>query len=126
MVRIAFQALDDYASKQRRNVHDVPPELLQAGSHDLELAINRLERSYGAWRNTLNQILRVEDETARDPLFARLFEGCYLPPEDFSYLKNGLQGFFKNLGEVLGIWFDERRYIEVEDAIDQAMTTEDL
>lgn len=126
MVRIAFQALDDYASKLKRNVHPVPRDLLELGLRELDGAIERAQEHHGAWREPLSRILEVDVEAARDPLFAEMFRDSYKPPEDFSYVKEGLEVFFSHLSGVLSLWFHERRYVHVEDAIEQAMEAEEL
>lgn len=116
MVRIAFDALGDYATRGRRNVRRIDDPRVDMARLRLEAALVRAEEEGGAWREDLADIL-VLDADSRDLYLAGLFEESYAPPDDFSTVHEELHAFFGTVAEVLSEQFHAGTAEAVADAL---------
>lgn len=119
MVRIAFQALDDYAAKTKRNLQLVDDALLSEPRERLEEALVRAEQEPSGWREELNEILEL-DASGRDTRLASLFDGDYKPDVDFGYLRDALEEYLSALAIVLARRFESGEALAIADALDEA------
>jgi hypothetical protein len=103
MVRIAFDSLDDYSSKEKRNIHEVSPEIEQP----LRLAVHeavKLELSaeiksdalmgaklFAALRNNLG----AEERAA---LAEKVFDKKYKPANSFSESRVAIKQYVDGIG----------------------------
>lgn len=119
MVRIAFQALDDYAAKTKRNLQLVDDALLEEPRAQLNQALETAETEPSSWREDLDEILDL-DVATRDTRLATLFNGHYKPDVDFGYVRTSLEGYLDALAAVLESRFDAREALAIIDALDEA------
>jgi hypothetical protein len=101
MVRIAFDALDDYASKNKRNIHLVPEEIT---SFPHEKIIQSLpnDKSKGSFRFQLLEVLKSpKDGEERSALLQVLFNGAYPKPNDPKAFYDAVQEYNDKVGEYL-------------------------
>lgn len=121
MVRIAFGALDDYASKAKRNVQYVQEDLLAEAQRHVDEALGRAARDDASWRDELVEILALEP-AAQDVRLSHLFEHGYQPPEDFSHVREAFEGYMSSLADILKRRFAEGRSQRIGDELDDALT----
>lgn len=114
LVRIAFEALDEYAQKQNRNVSIVPPELLTGERADVERAIGEAVASPSEWREALNLALdpAVSASVRENRISEILGPGSYLPDRDFSDLRKALGKYMNRVGELLAERLDDNHAIK--------------
>jgi Alw26I/Eco31I/Esp3I family type II restriction endonuclease len=104
MVRIAFEALSEYAQKARRNVRRIDDSRIDEARRRLDAALKRAQQAGGAWREDLNEVLELES-SSQDVYLAGLFEDGYAPPDDFGYVREALGEFFDTVALVLAEQF---------------------
>lgn len=119
MVRIAYQALDDYAAKTKRNLQLVDDALLEEPRSQLNQAVEKAETEPSSWRDELKEILDL-DVAARDTRLTTLFNGSYKPDVDFGYVRTSLKGYLDALSAVLETRFDAREALAITDALDES------
>jgi Alw26I/Eco31I/Esp3I family type II restriction endonuclease len=121
MVRIAFEALKVYASKERRNVRRIDDPRVEEAHRKLEAALVFAEEEGGSWREDLNEVLAL-DEQLQDVYLSALFESGYKPPEEFAYVREALGAFFEAIAEVLA----EQFAAGTTEALDEGLLRDEL
>jgi Alw26I/Eco31I/Esp3I family type II restriction endonuclease len=114
LVRVAFEALDEYGTKQKRNVQPVPVDLLAAADAEVERAIARAARDPSPWRTPLGAALDPSKPPGRrEGLLKALFASDkYEPDHDFRYLRVAFADYMRATGEVLADRFNDARAIK--------------
>jgi hypothetical protein len=113
LLRIAFESLDDYATKENRNVQTIPENLLQEEVLALEEVIDVASGDASPWRTPLNEALDPDRAPAiRTSLLATLLQGQYTPDHDFSYVRSGFADYMDAVGRVLAHRLDDDRAIK--------------
>lgn len=101
MIRIAFDALDDYASKNKRNIHLVPEEITSF-SHEKIIQSLPNDKSKGSFRFQLLEVLKSpKDGEERSALLQVLFNGAYPKPIDPKAFYVAVQEYNDKVGEYL-------------------------
>ena len=106
MVRIAFDALDDYGSKEKRNIHEVPDELESKLREELFKVIgtvvsneNKSDTNQGAELYThLKSGLGAEERAA---LIEKIMNGGFNFESDFQPFTSALQTYTDGIGDYL-------------------------
>lgn len=115
LVRIAFEALDDYATKAKRNVQSIPEEFLRAEEQRIDDAISRATDDPSPWRAQLVDALdRDSPANVRENRLKELLgSGRYRPDHDYDYLREAFTGYMDLVGEILALRFDDDRAIKL-------------
>ncbi len=115
LVRIAFEALDDYALKASRNVPSIPEELLAQERRRVDAAVAQAASDPSSWRAPLAEALdRDEPAKVRENRLKELLGPThYQPPEDFRYLRKAFVGFMDKSAEILAERFSDDRAIKL-------------
>jgi len=117
LVRIAFEALDEYGEKARRNVQAVPPELLPGESEDVAAAIDTALTDASPWRQPLVEAL--DPDLASNFKENRLQEligpGSYEPAHDYRYVRGAFGRYMAKVGAVLAARLDDDAAIKLWD-----------
>jgi Alw26I/Eco31I/Esp3I family type II restriction endonuclease len=119
MVRIAFGALKEYASKIKRKVHFVDEHVLAPAQLKVDTALDKAARSSGEWREELVEILVLEP-AVQDARLALLFRSGYKPPDDYDYVREAFNSYLDSLAAILARRFDEGRADRLGDELDEA------
>ena len=119
MVRIAFDALDDYASKAKRNVQDVEEHLLEDAHAVVDEALAQAAAEASSMRDDLLEILEL-DAASRDVRLSALFSDGYRPKEDFGYVRRAFQTYLDALSAILARRFQEGRAERLGDELEDA------
>jgi Alw26I/Eco31I/Esp3I family type II restriction endonuclease len=106
MVRIAFDALDDYGSKEKRNIHDVPDELvrdLRANLYEaIDTTVSNEDKSDANIGEELNAHLKnglgAEERAA---LIEKIMNGGFNLKSDFKPFLLALQAYTSGIGDYL-------------------------
>lgn len=102
MVRIAFDALRDYSAREGRNVQVVDDRLIREELEAYRAAIDRTRGTPSSIRDDLRSILEAdESDEIRSRRLITLFDGSYLPDEDFGSVRNALVSFTRAVTRVL-------------------------
>jgi 5-methylcytosine-specific restriction endonuclease McrA len=115
LVRIAFEALDDYATKPKRNVQTIPQDLLAAEDERVDATIARAGSDASLWRAPLTAALDIrEPANVRDNRLTELLgAGRYEPDHDYSYLRRAFVDYMQRTGEILAERLDDDRAIKL-------------
>lgn len=105
MIRIAFDALDDYASKNKRNIHLVPEEIVLP-LHDKIISSLPNDKTKETLRFQLLEILKnPKDGEERSALLQILFKGNYPKPADPENFYSSVQTYNDEIGTYLSKLF---------------------
>jgi Alw26I/Eco31I/Esp3I family type II restriction endonuclease len=115
LVRIAFQALDDYALKASRNVPRIPEELLANERRQVDAAVAKAAVDPSPWRKSLTEALdRSKPASVRESRLKELIgPGSYQPPHDFRYLRKAFVGFMDKTAQLLAERLSDDRAIKL-------------
>jgi Alw26I/Eco31I/Esp3I family type II restriction endonuclease len=115
LVRIAFEALDEYSAKPKRNVQTIPQDLLAAEDQSVAAAIARATSDSSLWREPLTDALdTLEPATLRDNRLTELLgAGQYEPDHDYAYLRDAFANYMRTTAEILAERFDDERAIKL-------------
>ena len=118
LVRIAFEALDDYHRKPKRNVQAIPEELVADVSQAVNDAIERTIGDESAWREPLLAALDPEaSPTVRENRLQELIgPGFYEPTHDYRYVRDAFERYMDRVGELLTARLDDDHAIKLWDA----------
>jgi Alw26I/Eco31I/Esp3I family type II restriction endonuclease len=110
MIRIAFDSLDDYASKEKRNIQAVPGEvetsLREAVTEALKTEASTEGQSDTELRRELFRALRSDlGPEERAALIEKLFNGKYKAEEDFAETREALRLYAEGVGAKLAKGF---------------------
>ena len=117
LVRIAFEALDDYALKEKRNVQAVPGDLLVEVSAGVDEALQRAVADPSLWREPLLEALDpAEPANRRENRIQELIgPGHYDPDHDYGYVRQAFERYMDRVGEVLAARLDDEDAIKLWD-----------
>jgi Alw26I/Eco31I/Esp3I family type II restriction endonuclease len=117
LVRISFEALDEYARKPKRNVQVIPREDLVDVTEGVDLAVERAIDDPSTWRAPLLAALDpAEPATIRDNRLQELIgSGTYQPDHDYGYLRDAFERYVDGVAEVLAARLDDDRAIKLWD-----------
>ncbi len=106
MIRIAYDSLDDYASKEKRNIHEVPEEIeLSARKEviDTALAISKSEseEDQQLGENMFKALRNELGPEERAALLEKLFNGSYKPKTDISKFVDAVRTYTNLIGTFL-------------------------
>lgn len=106
MIRISFDALDDYMSKEKRNIHLIPEDIL-APLHDSVIKSLPDRGDKGElFRTELLEILRNPlDPEERSALLLPFFSGNYKSPVEYSRTYKTIVNYVNSIGEYLAKTF---------------------
>ncbi|MEO7819489.1 MAG: Alw26I/Eco31I/Esp3I family type II restriction endonuclease [Actinomycetota bacterium] len=124
MVRIAFEALDDYASKTKRNLQLVSDSAMAKSDLRVKYALEEAEANSSEWREELTEIL-AQELSHRDARLVLLFDGKYKPDVDFGGVKEAIDGYMAALAGVLARRFESGESLALADALDKALNQTD-
>jgi Alw26I/Eco31I/Esp3I family type II restriction endonuclease len=115
LVRIAFEALDDYATKPKRNVQTIPHDLLAAEDEAVQAAIARAAADPSPWRAQIEGALdTLEPASVRENRLTELLgSGRYQPEHDYDYLRCAFADYMRRTGETLAERFTDDRAIKL-------------
>jgi Alw26I/Eco31I/Esp3I family type II restriction endonuclease len=115
MIRIAYDALEDYSSKKKRNIQDINYSLLTTEIKNLEKSIQIAKDNPSYLRKPIFDALKIKNpETKADELM-KIFKGNYKPNIDYSYIKDALEQYMNKVGKILQKRFNENRAIRLGD-----------
>ncbi len=123
LVRISFEALDEYAHKPKRNVQVIPREELAAVADDVDRAIEKAIADPSGWRAPLEAALDpAESAVTRDNRLQELFgSGPYAPDHDYGYLREAFERYMDAVAAVLAGRLDDDRAIKLwDDALSES------
>ena len=116
LVRIAFESLDQYRTKEHRNVPAIPPELMATQARALAAAAERAGSDPSSWRPALVEALASDSgaATVREGQLRRLIEaqGFFTPTHDYSYVIDALHGYMSAANALLITRLDDDRDIK--------------
>lgn len=128
LVRIAFQALDDYALKVSRNVPSIPLELLADEEQRVDAAVALAAADPSSWRVELAEALdsgepaNVRENQLKELLGSRRYQ----PAHDYHYLREAFAGFMDKTAEILAERFSDDRAIKLwSDPLEEMDRTHD-
>ncbi len=106
MIRIAFDSLDDYASKEKRNIHEVPAEIesplrlkvLEAVKTEAKKASKKDASLAKALFKALRNDLGPEERAA---LVEKVLNGSYKPEGNFAGTRTTLRTYCDGVGSFL-------------------------
>lgn len=117
LVRIAFEALDEYAQKEKRNVQAVPPELLADENELVDEALRTAVVDESRWRASLVEALDPAlPPTVRENRLQELIgPGFYEPTHDYRYVRAAFERYMAKVGELLAGRLDDDHAIKLWD-----------
>lgn len=106
MIRIAFDSLDDYASKEKRNIHEVSPSVEEAlrlnviatAKKEIKTESKKDANLATALFNALRNDLGPEERAA---LVEKSLDGIYKPASDFNGTRTALKAYADGIGQSL-------------------------
>lgn len=106
MIRIAFDSLDDYASKEKRNIHEVPSELEKSLRHKVLDMMTLEEKSESNNDKKLSkELIKALRSTLgpeeRAALLEKVLNGRYKPQGSFAHFRQALASYVDGIGEYL-------------------------
>jgi Alw26I/Eco31I/Esp3I family type II restriction endonuclease len=109
LVRIAFEALDEYGEKAKRNVQAVPPELLLDANQQVDQAIGIALTDVSHWREPLVEVLDpdLSSNVKENQLQEIIGPGFYEPTHDYRYLRAAFERYMGSVGAVLAARLDD-------------------
>lgn len=117
LVRIAFEALDEYGLKAKRNVQAIPTNLLEDGNRRVEqaLGIARLDASH--WREPLVDALdpALPAGVRENRLQELIGPGFYVPTHDYRYVRDAFERYMAKVGEILATRLDDDHALKLWD-----------
>jgi 5-methylcytosine-specific restriction endonuclease McrA len=117
LIRIAFEALDDYARKEKRNVQMIPADLLVLEVAEVDRAVARAVDDPSDWREPLEAALDAPSATVRENRLKELIgPGAYKPDHDYSYVRAAFEQYMNKVGEILAARLDDDAAIKIWDA----------
>jgi Alw26I/Eco31I/Esp3I family type II restriction endonuclease len=117
LMRIAFEALDEYGVKERRNVQAVPPNLLEDENRQVEQALAIALADASNWREPLVEALDAElPAWVRENRLQELIgPGSYEPMHDYGYVRDAFARYMAKVGEILAGRLDDDHAIKLWD-----------
>jgi Alw26I/Eco31I/Esp3I family type II restriction endonuclease len=117
LIRIAFEALDEYAQKEKRNVQAVPPDLLKAEIGAVEEALEVAARDASHWREPLSEALDPEEPASvrENRLQELIGPSFYEPTHDYGYVRRAFERYMEKVGEILAGRLDDDHAIKLWD-----------
>jgi Alw26I/Eco31I/Esp3I family type II restriction endonuclease len=117
LVRIAFEALDDYAQKPKRNVQAVPEELVADVSQEVDDAISEAINDESAWRVPLLEALDPDEApmVRENRLQELIGPGFYEPTHDYRYVRAAFERYMDRVGQLLAARLDDDHAIKLWD-----------
>lgn len=117
LVRIAFEALDEYALKEKRNVQAVPPTLLEDESRRVDQAVGIAVADASHWREPLVEALDPgTPPTVRENRLQEIIgPGFYQPTHDYGYVREAFGGYMAKVGQILAGRLDDDHAIKLWD-----------
>lgn len=118
LVRIAFDSLDDYAQKPKRNVQAVPNSLVADMSREVDETIAKALEDESAWRTPLIDALDPDESpTVRENRLQELIgPGFYEPTHDYRYVRTAFERYMNRVGEVLATRLNDDHAIKLWDS----------
>jgi len=108
LIRIAFEALDEYARKPKRNIAIVPAELLVEEQAAIDAAVARARADSSDWREPLVDAINAPAASVRENRLKELIgRGTYEPDHDFTYVRTAFEGYMTKVGEILAARLDD-------------------
>ncbi|HUQ48991.1 MAG TPA: hypothetical protein VM053_12225 [Gemmatimonadaceae bacterium] len=119
MLRIAFDALVDYAGKEKRNVQIVATELVRYSLRGYQATLDRARNDPSSAREELSAIL-ADELTPEDRAIRldALFQGGYLPDKNYSYVRASLELLMSEYAAVLARRFTNGETVGWDDSED--------
>lgn len=117
LVRIAFEALDEYGLKPRRNVQAVPVSLLEVENERVEQALGTALTDTSHWREPLVAAIDagLPASVKENRLQELIGPGFYEPTHDYRYVRDAFAGYMAAVGEVLAGRLDDDHAIKLWD-----------
>jgi Alw26I/Eco31I/Esp3I family type II restriction endonuclease len=116
LVRIAFEALDEYGQKERRNVQAVPSDLLAEDNQRVNQAIGAAQDA-SLWREPLVEALApaLPSNVKENRLQELIGPGFYEPTHDYGYVRDAFERYMAKVGAVLASRLDDDHAIKLWD-----------
>lgn len=103
-IRISFEALDDYSEKAKRNIHEIPAEIIADSHKKLLNSLPSVSDTAGnKFRQSLSKILRNSkmDEKQKIQKLNLLFKGNFSARGNFPMFDTALKNFVNTIGSYL-------------------------
>jgi Alw26I/Eco31I/Esp3I family type II restriction endonuclease len=116
MARIAFDALREYSSKEKRNVQFVDSDHVRETYARYRAALERAKREPSSIREGAVEILASDDSAeVRAAEINRLLAGRYKPDVDYTYVRAALRELMEAYAEVLAGRFERGDAVNWDD-----------
>ena len=117
LVRIAFEALDDYGLKQRRNVQAVPPDWLSSETKLVEQALRTAFGDVSKWRAPLIEALdpALSASVRENRLHELISPSFYQAMVSYGYVREAFAAYMTTVGAILAARFDDDHAIKLWD-----------
>lgn len=117
LIRIAFEALDEYAVKEKRNVQAVPPNLLEDQIREVGSALASARGDASEWREPLLEALDTDEPASvrENRLQELIGPGFYEPTHDYGYVRDAFARYMSKVGEMLAGRLDGDHAIKLWD-----------
>jgi Alw26I/Eco31I/Esp3I family type II restriction endonuclease len=117
LVRIAFEALDDYGLKQRRNVQAIPPELLASEKELVEKTLRTAVADVSRWREPLLEALdpALPASVRENRLHELISPSFYQAMVGYGYVRDAFMVYMATVGAILAARLDDDHAIKLWD-----------
>ncbi|NQU78693.1 Alw26I/Eco31I/Esp3I family type II restriction endonuclease [Candidatus Woesearchaeota archaeon] len=115
MMRIAFEALEHYGAKDRRNVQFVEQKKLARAEAMMKKELEKAKAQKDLLREKLNVALSEKDSKKRADVLESIFKKQSHSNNDYSYVRRAILLYLVLVGRVLKKRFDENRAIRIGD-----------
>ncbi|MEJ7893339.1 MAG: hypothetical protein WKF94_11935 [Solirubrobacteraceae bacterium] len=114
MIRIAFESLDDYALKERRNVSAIPESHLEPELRALRDVVLQAAADPSEWRVDLLEALDpISRPEVRENRLRELISTSYRPDHNYGYVANAMRSYMSKCGVVLAARLDDDQAIKL-------------
>lgn len=117
LIRVAFEALDAYGLKEKRNVQAVPPGLLSEERAVVDEALAQAASDPSSWRGPLLAALDQDASTSvrENRLQELIGPGFYEPTHDYGYVRDAFLAYMLKVGLLLAERLEDDRAIKLWD-----------
>jgi Alw26I/Eco31I/Esp3I family type II restriction endonuclease len=116
MIRIAFDALRDYAGREHRNVQVVHEQLVTRAFSLYRASLDRARSNPSRLRTPMREILESGDpDEIRSRRLITLLAGSYAPEVDYGYVNDALASLMAAIGGILAVRFDRGESVSWND-----------
>lgn len=117
LVRIAFEALDEYGEKEKRNVQALPSDLLGDENRRVDQVIGVALTDASHWREPLVEALDqdLSPNVRENRLQELIGPGFYEPTHNYGYVREAFEEYMAKVGAVLANRLNDDHAIKLWD-----------